>query len=182
MKWKAAIILTIIVAVTVGAVFLLLYGFSRDDKAIKVAMLPSNDVAKQYIMDNKLLTGIRELRTARVGGPAFMMATGTDDQGNEKIVWLTGEKLDSIKMYGSSLIKDGIPKQQIIEKAKEKGVMPDQIKDMFVAPYDYTSQKLVWFILEKGDRQHMLWYDFQTGDPVWEAYQEPTSWSLKKTE
>ncbi|WP_409342900.1 hypothetical protein [Paenibacillus sp. MBLB4367] len=181
MKWKALLILIAIVALSVGAVFVLLYGFGRDDQAVKAALLPSDEEAKQYVLDNKLLSEIREQQKIRVGGPTFKMVTGFDAQGQEKIVWLTLEK-KQIKSYGSAFTKDGVTKDLILAKAKEKNVQPENIKEMYIAPYDYVSDKIVWFILEKGERGHMLWYDFKTGDPVWEAYQEPTSWSLKNHE
>lgn len=181
MKWKALLILTAMVVLSVGAVFLLLYGFGRDDQSVKAAMLPSDEEAKQYVLDNKLLADVRELQKIRVGGPTFKMVTGFDEKGQEKIVWLTLEKKE-IKSYGSVFPKDGVTKEQIIAQVKEKGIEQENIRDIFIAPYDYISDKIVWFVLKKGEKGHMIWYDFKTGDPVWEAYQEPTSWSLKNHE
>jgi uncharacterized protein YpmB len=176
MKTKVTLILLAILAATGLIVFLLMQGVGHRDQAGE-ELIPSDSAAKAYVLQSKLLTTVTEIKRARPGGPVFKLVAGKDDAGNDKVVWLTG-KDKSIMTKGTALLKDGVPRDQIVAKASAKGITPDQTLDMYVVPHDYESSKIVWFVQDKSDKKHMLWFDFKTGELMWEAYQDPTAWKL----
>ncbi|GIP39879.1 hypothetical protein J31TS4_31590 [Paenibacillus sp. J31TS4] len=168
---KATLIMAILIVVVVGAVYLLVYGINRDPAQQQVSggAIPSEETARAYVEDRKLLATVDKTQAIHPGGPSFMMITGKDASGQEKVVWLAG-KPGEIKEYGSVLTKDGKPRDQILAELAKKGIPESELDFLYISPYDYTSGKIAWFAQEKGTRDHMLWYDFQTGEQFWEAY------------
>ncbi|GIP34977.1 hypothetical protein [Paenibacillus sp. J2TS4] len=180
MKLKATLILLALLAGTTLIVFLLMYGTGNQNLRQNMAKdLPTHDAAQAYVLDQKLLASVDEIQAIHPGGPSFLMLTGKDDNGLDKYVWVAG-KDDSIEVYGAVLETDGVAEQAIVESLQAKGIETDQIAEMHIVPHDYRSQNIVWFVREKGEKRHMLWYDFATGDLVWEAYGEPTAWERDK--
>lgn len=179
MKMKATLITMAILAVVGVMVALLVYGGMNNNKKTAEEPLPSMQAAKTYALDHKLLASITDVKKTRPGGPVFQMVSGKDASGQDKLVWLAG-KDNNITKYGDVLLKDGLPRSEIIAKLKEKNIPEENLLDLYVTPHDYTSGKIVWFAQEKGDKKHMLWFDFQTGDQIWEGYQDPTAWKLGK--
>lgn len=174
---KAGLIISGILVVVVAMVFLILYGIGREDLKTEIP-LPSDEAAKAYVLKNKLLTNVVEISTVHPGGPNFKSLQGTDEAGREKIVWLTG-KDKKITERGSILVKEGLNKATILAKLlKEKNIKEDQLAAILIAPYDYTSGRIVWFVREKDIRGHILTYDFKTGELLFEIYQDPTAWKL----
>jgi uncharacterized protein YpmB len=174
---KAGLIVAAIIVLITGLVFLILYGVGGRESMQTIIPLPSDTAAKAYVIDNKLLASVTDMTTINAGGPNFKTLTGKDDTGRDKIVWLTG-KDDKIVVRGSALVKEGVDKQVIIDKLKEKNIPSDQIEAMFISPYDYTSGRIVWFIRVKDIRKHWLSYDYKTGEFLWEVFQDPTAWKL----
>jgi uncharacterized protein YpmB len=177
MNIKAALIVTAIVALATGLVFLILYGVGGREDLKTTIPLPTDGAAKAYVLDKKLLVAVNEVKTINAGGPNFTMLQGTDEAGNDKLVWLTG-KDNKIIERGSILVKEGVVQDIIMTKLKEKNITSDKIQEIFISPYDYTSGRIVWFVKEKDIRNHMLSYDFKTGEFLWEVYQDPTAWKL----
>jgi uncharacterized protein YpmB len=174
---KAALIVAALIVIITAIVFLILYGVGRQESLQTIIQLPSDNAAKAYAIDNKLLASVTDITTINAGGPNFKTLTGKDDTGSDKIVWLTG-KDNKIVVRGSTLVKDGVDKQVVIDKLKEKNIPSDQIEAMFISPYDYTSGRIVWFIRVKDIRKHWLSYDYKTGEFLWEVFQDPTAWKL----
>jgi uncharacterized protein YpmB len=139
--------------------------------------LPSDAAAKQFVLDKGLLADIKEIKRTRSGGPVFVMLRGTDATGVDRAVWVAGRD-STVKEYGSIPLKDGVSRETILEKLKAKNLTGDKIAELFVTPYDYTSGKITWFFRETGDRKHMIWFDFRTGEQIWEGYEDPTAWKL----
>jgi len=52
------------------------------------------------------------------------------------------------------------------------------VEAILIAPYDYTSGRITWFIREKSIRKHLITYDFKTGEVLGDVYQDPTAWKL----
>ena len=177
MKLKATLILLALIIFTFGLVFALLYGVNRQTKTTE-APLPTDQAAQAYATQHQLLQTVTTIESIRLGGPTFKFLQGNDVQGNEKIVWLAGRD-KHIKEYGSILLKDAVPKETILQKAAAKGVPESEIVDIFIAPYDYTSGKIVWFVRNKDIKKYMLFFDAKTGELIWEAYEDPTAWTLR---
>ncbi|WNQ12193.1 hypothetical protein MJA45_03840 [Paenibacillus aurantius] len=175
-KMKATLILLAILGVTGLLVYLLILGGMRNDTQT-VLTLPSESEARAYVLDKKLLASASKIEKTRSGGPEFLMVDGFDAEGNPKAVWLA-VKDKSIKVFGSALYKEGVTKESIVAKVKEKGIAEDQIRYIYPTAYDYTSNKVIWYVQEQGDKKHMLMYDFHNGDLLWEGYQDPTAWKL----
>jgi uncharacterized protein YpmB len=176
---KAGLIISGILAVVFAMVFLILYGIGREDLKTEIP-LPSDEAAKAYVLEHKLLADVVEVRTIHPGGPNFKSLQGIDEAGHEKIVWLTG-KDKKITERGSVLIEEGLSKETILAKLlKDKNIKEEQIASIFIAPYDYTSGRIIWFVKEKDIRGHLLSYDYKTGELLFEIYQDPTAWKLKK--
>jgi uncharacterized protein YpmB len=175
-----AILFIIGILIFVGVlVALLLYGLgNRDGSRVGGLTVPSDAAAKAYVLDHKLLVAVEEIKSINVGGPTFKMLIGSDAAGKAKGEWLTGDD-NKITEQASVMLQDGVTKEQVLPKLQEKGIDPMQIEAMYVTPYNYTSHQMVWFIRIKGIKGHMLWYDFKTGEPVWEAYSDPTAWSIR---
>ncbi|WP_040949706.1 hypothetical protein [Gorillibacterium massiliense] len=177
MKAKAVLILLGILVGVGLLVGLLLYGSMRNNEKTAEMPLPGADAAKQFVLDKGLLANVQETSTLRSGGPVFLELKGTDGAGVDKTVWVAG-KSSQIKEYGAVLTQDGVSRESILAKLKDKGITEDQVRDLFITPYDYTSGKITWFFREKGDRKHMIWFDYTTGEQVWEGYEDPTAWKL----
>jgi uncharacterized protein YpmB len=174
---KAGLIISGILAIVVAMVFLVLYGIGREDLKTEIP-LPSNEAAKAYVIEHKLLANVGEIRTVHPGGPNFISLQGTDEAGHEKLIWLTG-KDKKITERGSVLVAEGLSKEIILAKLlKEKNIKAEQIESLFIAPYDYTSERIIWFVREKDIRGHILTYDYKTGELLFEIYQDPTAWKL----
>lgn len=180
MKLKATLILLGIIGASCAIVFLLLYGVGRSDEHLQtVAPLPSNDAATAYVIDNKLLTDVDQIKQILPGGPSFLMLTGTDDAGQQRHVWVTGND-DDIKDYGSVAVDEGQSEEQILQALEEQGIGADEVAEMFVTPYDYTSGKFTWFVRETGVKRHMLWFNYDDGSLFWEAFGDFTAWDKDK--
>jgi uncharacterized protein YpmB len=177
MNVKAALILAAVVALITAMVFLILYGIGGRQNLQTTIPLPSDKAAQAYVLDKKLLASVSKITTINAGGPNFTMLQGNDEAGNAAIVWLTG-KDNEIVVRGSALVKDGVPREAVIAKLKEKNIDSTQIEDMFISPYDYTSGRIIWFVREKNIRKHWLSYDFKTGEFLWDVFQDPTAWKL----
>jgi uncharacterized protein YpmB len=174
---KAGLIISGILIVVVAMVFLILYGIGREDLKTEIP-LPSDEAAKAYVLEHKFLVNVVEVRTVHPGGPNFKSLQGKDESGHEKIVWLTG-KDNKIVERGSILIEQGLSKETILTKLrKDKNIKPEQIASIFIAPYDYTSRRIIWFVKEKDIRGHLLSYDYKTGELLFEIYQDPAAWKL----
>jgi uncharacterized protein YpmB len=174
---KAGLIIGGILVVVVAMVFLILFGIGREDLKTEIP-LPSDAAAKAYVLEHKLLKDVVEIRTIHPGGPNFKSLQGTDEAGKEKIVWLTGKDTKIVER-GTVFVQEGLTKQFILDKVlKEKNIKEDQIAAIFISPYDYTSGRIIWFVKEKDIREHMLSYDFKTGQLLFEVYQDPTAWKL----
>ncbi|QGQ94143.1 hypothetical protein EHS13_04090 [Paenibacillus psychroresistens] len=174
---KAGLIITGILIVVSAMVYLVLYGINREDLKTEIP-LPSDEAARAYVLEHKLLTTVEEIRTEHPGGPNFKSLQGTDEAGKVKIVWLTG-KDTKIKERGSILVEEGLTKEFMLAKLlKEKNIKESDLKDIFIAPYDYTSGRIIWFAKEKDIRGHVLSYDFKTGELLFEIFQDPTAWKL----
>ncbi|MEX2460651.1 MAG: hypothetical protein WD469_05030 [Paenibacillaceae bacterium] len=175
---KAGLIISGILVVVAAMVFLILYGVGgRGDLKTEIP-LPTDEAAKAYVLEHKLLVNVVEIRTVHPGGPNFKSLQGTDEAGDEKLVWLTGND-KKITERGSVLIDVGLTKETILAKLlKDKNIKEEQIESIFVAPYDYTSGRIVWFVQENDIRGHILTYDFKTGELLFEIYKDPTAWKL----
>jgi uncharacterized protein YpmB len=174
---KAGLIISGILIAVTALVFLILYGIGREDLKTEIP-LPSDAAAKAYVLEHKLLVEVNEITIVHPGGPNFKSLLGKDETGQEKFVWLTG-KDNKIVERGSVLVKEGLTKLDILAKlAKEKNITQAQIEAMFIAPYDYKSGRIIWFVKEKDIRGHMLSYDYITGELLFEIYQDPTAWKL----
>jgi uncharacterized protein YpmB len=174
---KAGLIISGILVVVVAMVFLILYGVGREDLKTEIP-LPSDQASKAYVLEHKLLVNVMAISTIHPGGPNFKALQGTDEAGKEKIVWLTG-KDKKIKVRGSILVEEGLKKEIILAMLlKDKNIKEDQLATIIIAPYDYTSGRIVWFVKEKDIRGHILTYDFKTGQLLFEIYQDPTAWKL----
>jgi uncharacterized protein YpmB len=174
---KAALIVTALIVFITAIVLLILYGIGGRESLQTIIPLPSDNAAKAYAIDNKLLASVADTTIINAGGPNFKTLTGKDDTGSDKMVWLTG-KDNKIVVRGSALVKEGVDKQAVIDKLKEKNIPSGQIEAIFVSPYDYTSGRIVWFIRVKDIRKHWLSYDYKTGEFLWEVFQDPTAWKL----
>ncbi|MFD0867905.1 Uncharacterized protein conserved in bacteria [Chlamydia abortus] len=180
MKLKATLILLALFAGTTLIVFLLMYGTGNPNLRQNTARdLPSHDAARAYVLDHKLLASVDQIQALYPGGPAFLMLSGRDDNGQVKYVWVAGPD-ESIEVYGTALESEGVPETDIAEALKKKGIETDQIAEIYAVPRDYTSKKIVWYVREKGEKRHMLWYEYETGELYWEAYGEPTAWERDK--
>jgi uncharacterized protein YpmB len=174
---KAGLIISGILVVVVAMVFLILYGVGREDLKTEIP-LPSDAAAKAYVLENKLLVDVVEIRIIHPGGPNFKEVQGTDAQGQDKRVWLTG-KDKKIVERGTALVQAGVTKEIVLAHLlKDKNITADQIETMFITPYDYTSGRITWFVKIKDIRGHMLSYDFKTGEFLFEVFQDPTAWKL----
>jgi uncharacterized protein YpmB len=179
MRTKAILIIIGILIIVGALVALLLYGIgNRESARVGSLPVPSDTAARAYVLDHKLLVAVEEIQSINVGGPTFKMLTGTDAAGKVKAEWLTGDDT-KITEQASVMLEDGITKAQVLPQLLAKGIDPQQIEMMSVTPYDYTSHRMVWFVRVKGIKGHMLWYDFKTGEPVWEAFADPTAWSIR---
>ena len=177
MKVKAVLILLLILAGTGTLVGLLVYGGVRNNEKSAEMPLPTATAAEKFVLESGLLTNVEDTVTLRSGGPVFLQLQGKDNEGNDKLVWVAGRD-ESIKEYGNVRTRDGVTRETIVSKLEEKAIGEDAIRDLFIAPYDYKSGKIVWFFRKTGDRKHMIWFDFITGDQVWEGYEAPTAWKL----
>jgi uncharacterized protein YpmB len=174
---KAGLIITGILIVVSAMVYLVLYGINREDLKTEIP-LPSDEAAKAYVLEHKLLTKVEEIRTEHPGGPNFKSLQGTDEAGKEKIVWLTGKDTKIIER-GSILVEEGLSKETMLAKLlKDKNIKEADLASIFIAPYDYTSGRIIWFAKEKDIRGHVLSYDFKTGQLLFEIFQDPTAWKL----
>ena len=172
----ASIILALLVAVT-GLVYLLLYGVGGRSEVKSILPLPTDNAAKAYVLDKKLLVSINTVTEINAGGPNFKAIEGTDNTGNDKTVWLTG-KDDNIVERGSALLKDGLSKEAIYAKLLEKKISRDQVEEMFISPYDYTSGTIIWFVRTVDIRKHWITYDYKTGEVLSDLFQDPNAWKL----
>ncbi|WP_010276187.1 hypothetical protein [Paenibacillus senegalensis] len=180
MKLKATLILLGILGGSCAIVFLLLFGVGRSDEHLQtIVPLPSNQAATNYVIENKLLSEVDEIKQILPGGPSFLMLTGTDENGQKRHVWVNG-KDDAIQDYGSVAIDEGQSEEQIRRQLEEQGIGEDDIAEIFVTPYDYTSGKYTWFVRETGVKRHMLWYDYYDGSLFWEAFGDFTAWDKEK--
>lgn len=180
MKLKATLILLGILGGSCAMVFLLLYGIGRSDESLQtIVPLPSNQAATNYVIENKLLSEVDQIKQILPGGPSFLMLTGKDENGQQRHVWVNGDD-DSIQDYGSVAADEGQSEEQIRSQLEEQGIGADDIAEIFVTPYDYTSDKYTWFVRETGVKRHMLWYDYHDGTLFWEAYGDFTAWDRDK--
>jgi uncharacterized protein YpmB len=179
MRTKAILIMFGILIFVGALVMLLLFGVgNQDGDRVGSLPVPSDTAARAYVLDHNLLAAVAEIKSINVGGPTFKMLIGTDTAGKVKAEWLTGDD-NKITEHASVMMQDGITQEQVLPKLMEKGIDPAQIETICVTPYNYTSHQIVWFVRIKGIKGHMLWYDFKTGEPVWEAYADPTAWSIR---
>lgn len=132
---------------------------------------PSADDAKAYVLQNGLLKSVAEVRHTRPG-PVVTMLIGQDARGNEKVVWLNGDSKGNIRITGSVLLKDGIARNDILSKLKERGFDPEKIDDIYVAPLDYNGTRIAWLVTLQSPDQHSFVFDFRTGQLLVENYQK----------
>jgi uncharacterized protein YpmB len=179
MKTKVTLITLAIFAVVGLMVYGLTYGIGNRKAVNSAKSLPSDAAARAFVLEQKLLTNVTEVRAVKPAGPEFKVLSGLDASGAEKVVFLTGTD-NHIVNEGSVFLKDGVPREQIVEKMKEKGIPPEQTQDLVVTRHNYATDKVIWFGMDKDIKRHMLFYDFKTGDLIWEAYEDPTAWKLGK--
>ncbi|MFC4769978.1 hypothetical protein [Effusibacillus consociatus] len=148
-----------------------LNGCTNQTEIVGKSFAPSVNEAKEYTLKNGLLKSIDIVRRTPPG-PVVTMLIGKDGEGNEKIVWLDGDSKGYIHLTGSVLLKDGMAKNEILSKIKEKGFDSDTIEDIYVAPQDYNAKRIVWCVHMKGPDQHSFVFDFKTGELLVEHYQK----------
>lgn len=176
---KATAILVAILAATTALVFIILYGIGGRGVEKTILPLPTDAAAKAYVLQHNLLTNVTLTELIKSGGPHFKMLHGTDEAGLEKLVWLTGKDND-ITVRGMVHLREGLSRESILVKLNEMNITPEKIQSMHITPYDYTSNRIVWFIKENDIKKHMLSFDFKTGEFLWDVYEDPTAWKLSK--
>lgn len=131
---------------------------------------PIPEEAKKYVLEHRLLKDIKNIQYVPTRflefGSYDTMISGTDEFGQEKLIWLTKDRYTGeISVTGSVFPNKGISQETVISTLEKKGVKKESIKKIYIAPYE--KNQIYWFVIaEQGNKKYYYCLDFYTGDII----------------
>lgn len=132
---------------------------------------PSIEEARQYVLENGLLTEVEYTRFVNPGFSAGYdtAVSGYNLEGRYKVIWLTVHTYwETIEVAGEAFLDEGIPEDRIKDILKEEGFQLEEIRDIYLAKFSYNeSVPFAWHAVANHDgRTTYYWFDFKTGKLV----------------
>jgi uncharacterized protein YpmB len=131
---------------------------------------PIPEEAKKYVLEHRLLKDIKNIQYVPTRflefGSYDTMISGTDESGQEKLVWLTKDRYTGeISVTGSVFPNKGISQETVISTLEKKEIKKESIKKIYIAPYE--KNQIYWFVIaEQGNKKYYYCLDFYTGDII----------------
>ncbi|ARU61896.1 hypothetical protein CBW65_13280 [Tumebacillus avium] len=131
--------------------------------------VPSDLEAQQFIEDHQLLATVRNRKAVPIRfvpyGPAYLLVTGTDSNGEDKAVWLVRDlSTKQVKLIASVLLKEGVSEYAIREKVTPLAP-PGTAPLISLAPINlpqFPEERFGWHVTFANDETMIL--SFKTGE------------------
>lgn len=128
---------------------------------------PGTEEAKEYILKQGLINEVREIQRTYTRFDEVLgfdtMVSGIDENGQERMVWLTKDKyIGEISITGSVSPSDGLSQEAVVSILEKKGLDRASIKKLYISPY--TNGNIMWLVeVEQDKATYHLVVDFYTG-------------------
>jgi uncharacterized protein YpmB len=135
--------------------------------------VPTKQLAIDYVNSHDLLKEVTDAGFTPIrfiaqgtGGGGFMKVQGIDQKGQEKAYWFGYDKNHKIQVVNSTLLSDGLSKEQIYSLFKQKGITG--INQLFIGPTDLKNPpkwRMAWYVVyTKDGHENDVILDFKTGE------------------
>ena len=134
---------------------------------------PSYNEAIEYVIANKILKTIDSIEYTPIRftefGDVYAMVTGLNIDDQEVYIWLVKNNYtEEINVVDIAIMSDGVSRDLIHDKLKKMGLGLDDIKKIYIAPYD--KGHIYWYVIAEHDtKQYNYCFSYETGELVIES-------------